>query len=173
MPTVSAFSSTNTFSSNDGNVSSETSFSTGFTSLGVPSGATINGFKFTIRASKRSEEHTFNSDGPLLFKVQKGSGDSATLSSAFGLNDSIDASGGEDFTDVTAGSSSQLFGLTWDTTTANAIQLLYNESFDDTPDGFSTFVDSIQCEVTYTAGGNGLIKLTSGFLKLKTGKITL
>jgi len=27
--------------------------------------------------------------------------------------------------------------------------------------------------LTYTAGGNGLIKHTSGFLKLKTGKITL
>ena len=129
MPTVSAFSSTNTFSSNDGNVSSETSFSTGFTSLGVPSGATINGFKFTIRASKRSEEHTFNSDGPLLFKVQKGSGDSATLSSAFGSNDSLTAVG-EDLADITLGSSSQLFGTTWDSTTANAIQLIYDSSFE-------------------------------------------
>ena len=172
MPTVSSFSSTNYLSANDGVTERRDNFTTSFTSLGVPTGATINGFKFTIRASKASEEHTFNSDGPLLFKVQKGSGDSATLSPAFGSNDSLTAVG-TDFGDITLGSSSQLFGITWDSTTANAIQLIYDSSFDDTPEEFSLTFESAQCEVTYTLSGNGLIKLTSGFLKLKTGKITL
>ena len=109
----------------------------------------------------------------ILFKIQKGSGDSATLSSAVGLNETLSSFGGEEFQDVTVGSSSQLFGTTWDSTTANAIQLIYDSSFDDTPEGFVLTFESAQCEVTYTAGGNGLIKHTSGFLKLKTGKITL
>ena len=174
MPTVSAFSSTAALASNDAELVSESSFSTGFTSLGVPDGSIINGFKFTLRASKRLEDHTFNADGPLLFKIQKGSGDSATLSSAVGLNETLSSFGGEEFQDVTVGSSSQLFGLTWDSTTANAVQFVYNQSFSaDLPEGFSLFVNSVQCEITYTAGGNGLIKHTSGFLKLKTGKITL
>ena len=80
---------------------------------------------------------------------------------------------GTDFGDITLGSSSQLFGTTWDSATANAIQLIYDSSFDDTPEEFSLTFESAQCEVTYTLSGNGLIKLTSGFLKLKTGKITL
>ena len=172
MPTVSAFSTNQTFSANDGATDRITSLSTTFNNLGVPAGATINGFKFTLRLSKASEEHTFNSDGPLLFKVQKGSGDSATLSPAIGLNESLTAVG-TDFGDITLGSSSQLFGTTWDSTTANAIQLIYDSSFDDTPEEFVLTFESAQCEVTYTPSGNGLIKLTSGFLKLKTGKITL
>ena len=171
MPTVSAFSTNQTFSANDGATDRITSLSTTFNNLGVPAGATINGFKFTLRLSKASEEHTFNSDGPLLFKVQKGSGDSATLSPAIGLNESLTAVG-TDFGDVTVGSSSSLFGISWDSTTANGVTLKFDVEFDDTPEGFFVTADSVQCEVTYTSADPS-ITLTSGLITLTGGTITI
>ena len=173
MPSVSAFSSNAVLASNDGEVTTS-NFTTGFSSLGVPSGATILGFKFTIRQSKR-DTSTMNNEGPTLFKVRVGSSDDDAESSALAINESeTTASGGETFEDVTVGSSSSLFGLTWDATSANAVNFIFNTSFGGVlPEGFALFIDSVHCEVTYAATGNGLITLTSGTMVLKQGTINL
>ena len=170
MPTVSAFSSTNYLSANDGAVERVTSFTTSFTSLGVPSGATINGFKFTVRLAKVEGGDVSGA----VWKVQKGSGDSATLSSAKSINEESDGvEVFESFSDVTIGASNDLWGLSWNVTEANAVQLVFNAEL---VEGFSTvYLESAQCEIDYTAAasGGGTITHTSGLILIKQGKITL
>ena len=170
MPTVSAFSSTNYLSANDGGVQRISSFTTSFTSLGVPTGATINGFKFTVRLGKAEGGDVSGA----VWKVQKGSGDSATLSSAKSINESSDGvEVYESFSDVTIGASNDLWGLSWNVTEANAVQLVFNAEL---VEGFSTvYLESAQCEIDYTAAasGGGTITHTSGLILIKQGKITL
>ena len=71
-----------------------------------------------------------------------------------------------------AGGTSELWGMTWNATTAAAIQVRLAWG---TSDGDAVYLDYVLVRITYTeagaVAGKGKIQLTSGKLQLNSGKI--
>jgi hypothetical protein len=72
------------------------------------------------------------------------------------------------------GSSSNLWGLTWDVSTANAIQIQVDNST-MLPAGTQMYWDWVKVRITYTEGilSNGKMTLQSGLTQLTSGKVIL
>ena len=172
MATTSGFSSTNTFSANDGVTSRTSNWSSTFSNLAVPAGATVNGLKFTLRVAKGSEEEDISG---AHFKVISDT-DSDVISDGKGINEeSGEVATFTDYSDITVGASNDLWGLDWTVAQANGVTLQFNMEFVEGAE-FTTYWDSFQCEITYTAAavaGAGKIIVKQGIITLKQGKITL
>ena len=111
-----------------------------FSSLSISEGATINGIEIGAEGNSNSGANT-----PHMF-VYNG----ADWSSALANNGSF--SRATSTIDPAWGSSSNLWGLSWDATTAAAIQIKMDSS--SITSGRRIFFDYIKVRITYTAGGN-------------------
>ena len=131
-----------------------------FTSLSVPAGATINGIEVVVDGQGNSNIFT-----PLM-KVYNGTSWSSGLpfQGTFGKNNAE--------YDPGWGSSSTLWGLTWNTSTANAIQIQVDSST-LLPAGTQLYWDWVKVRITYTEVVIPPIKLNSGLIQLTSGKVIL
>ena len=137
------------------NQSSADTVYSGFTSLSIPSGATINGIEVIVHASSNST----------LLRVVLNDGTSySSLRATNGLPGKTLAT-----VDPCWGSSSDLWGLSWDATTAAAIKIEIDAS---TMDSGGYFWDWLKVRITYTeapAESFTTLKVSSGNLTLKSG----
>ena len=134
-----------------------------FNDLSVPSGATINGIELLINMAGSGL-----TNGGAYFKVNNGTSDSAAK--APNQNFSAYAT----FSDMSIGASNDLWGLTWDATTANDISALWDVTFHDSAG--TAYFDHVQVRITYTEGApdtSGPITITSGKISLTSGLITI
>ena len=127
-----------------------------FGNLSVPSGATINGLEITVEGQGNNFAAT-----PLIFLDSGGSVSSGIApSAAFNKSDAT----------VTYGGPTELWGLSWTSTTANGVIATLDMS---TISSGRVFFDHLFMTVYYTEGALGFIKLTSGLVKITSGKISL
>ena len=129
-----------------------------FGNLSVPNGATINGLEITVEGQGSNFAAT-----PEIF-LNNGSSNSNGLAPSAAFNKSDQ--------DVTYGSSTQLWGLSWTNTTANEVVATIDVS---TIASGVLFWDHVFITVTYTEGitSNGILKIDGGLIQLTSGKITL
>ena len=135
----------------------------GFNSLSVPAGATINGIEVVVDGQGNTGIFT-----PLM-KVYNGtswSNGTPFQGPAFSKNN-VEYDPGW-------GSSSNLWGLTWDASTANAIQIQVDNST-MLPAGTQMYWDWVKVRITYTEGilSNGKTTFQSGLIQLTSGKISI
>ena len=135
---------------------------TGFNSLSVPPGAIINGIEVVVDGQGNTGNFI-----PLM-KVYNGTSWSSGLpfQGDFGKNNAE--------YDPGWGSSSNLWGLTWNTSTANAIQIQVDNST-MLPAGTQMYWDWVKVRITYTEGilSNGKTTFQSGLIQLRSGKISI
>jgi hypothetical protein len=133
-----------------------------FNSLSVPAGATINGIEVVVDGQGNTGNFI-----PLM-KVYNGT----SWSNGLPFQGDFGKSNAE--YDPGWGSSSNLWGLAWDATTAVAIQIQVDNST-MLPAGTQLYWDYIKVRITYTSGiiPNGKITLSSGLIQLTSGKVTL
>ena len=134
-----------------------------FNDLTVPASATINGIELLIRMGGASL-----TDGATYFKVNNGTSDSSAkvANQAFPVYPPTG--------DITIGGSADLWGLTWNTTTANDITTKWDTAFHDSAG--TAYFDHVQVRITYTEGApdtSGPITITSGKISLTYGLITI
>ena len=127
-----------------------------FGNLNVPSGATVNGLEITVEGQGSNFAAT-----PEIF-LYNGSSNSSGIapSGTFSKSDAT----------VTYGSSTQLWGLSWTNTTANAVVATIDVS---TITSGVLYWDYVFITVTYTEGIIPKIQLTQGLIQIINGKITL
>ena len=116
-----------------------------FSSLSIPAGATINGIEIIMEANSNSGANT-----PHMF-VYNG----ADWSSALANNGSF--SRATSTIDPAWGSSSNLWGLEWNATTAADIQIKMDSS--SITSGKRIFIDYIKVRIPYTAAGGNIGKV--------------
>ena len=130
-----------------------------FGNLAVPAGATIDGLEITVEGQGSNFAAT-----PEIF-LNNGSSNSSGIAPSAAFNKSDQ--------DVTYGSSTQLWGLSWTPTSANAVSATIDVS---TIASGVLFWDYVVMAVYYTAAAAAAgapIKLTSGLIKITSGKISL
>ena len=118
-----------------------------FSSLSIPAGATINGIEIIAEGNSNSGANT-----PHMF-VYNG----ADWSSALANNGSFSKS--TSTIDPAWGSSSNLWGLEWNATTAANIQIKMDSS--SITSGKRIFIDYIKVRITYTAAGGEIAKVSN------------
>tara|TARA_R110000765_G_scaffold20147_2_gene52463 strand:+ start:60 stop:578 length:519 start_codon:yes stop_codon:yes gene_type:complete len=129
----------------------------GFSSLSIPAGATIDGIEVIVEGNG-----TFPPGDPEVF-VNNGSGNSSNKVFLGGMaKTSI-------LHDPGWGANNDLWGLSWDATTAAAIEVTIDCSTIASGVGFWDFV---KVRVTYTED-NGKIILPSGRIVIPQGKVIL
>mgnify|MGYP003653234338 CR=1 FL=1 len=129
-----------------------------FGNLNVPSGATVNGLEITVEGQGNTFAQT-----PEIF-LYNGSSNSSGIAPS-GIFSKVDET-------VTYGSSTQLWGLSWTNTTANAVVATIDVS---TIASGRLFWDHVFITITYTEGitSNGILKIDNGLIQLTLGKVTL
>jgi hypothetical protein len=129
-----------------------------FGNLSVPNGATINGLEITVEGQGSNFAAT-----PEIF-LSNGSSHSSGIapSGAFGKSDSL----------KTYGSSTELWGLSWTPSTANAVVATIDVS---TIASGELYWDYVFITVTYTEGlvSSGAIQLNSGLVQINNGRVVL
>ena len=141
---------------------------TAFGNLAVPAGATILGIEFDMEgyASAISFPADFlsvSNDGGTTFSTPKNI-NTEPFSTLSGLHN-VEKSGGND----------QLWGMSWDSTSANAIQ--YKIDFVDLNAG-AVYFDYVLCriyykpQVSYTSSGDNLV-LGDGTIVVNGGTLTI
>lgn len=118
-----------------------------FSSLSIPAGATINGIEIVAEGNSNSGANT-----PHMFV----SYDGEDWSSALANNGSF--SRATSTIDPAWGSSSNLWGLSWNATTAAAIQIKMDSS--SITSGKRVFFDYIKVRITYTAAEPVIAKVS-------------
>ena len=119
-----------------------------FSSLSIPAGATINGIEILGEGAGNTGTNT-----PHMFVSYDGEDWSSALAnnSTFGK--------GYSTIDPAWGSSSNLWGLSWNATTAAAIQIKMDSS--SVPTNKRIFFDYIKVRITYTAAGGEIAKVSN------------
>tara|TARA_R110001583_G_scaffold12865_1_gene56431 strand:+ start:43 stop:570 length:528 start_codon:yes stop_codon:yes gene_type:complete len=129
-----------------------------FGNLNVPSGATINGLAITVEGQGSNFATT-----PEIF-LYNGSSNSSGINAntAFNKSDSLKQ----------YGSSTELWGLSWTNTTANAVVATIDVS---TIASGVLYWDYVLMTVTYTEGlvSNGMLKIDSGLVQINNGRVVL
>jgi hypothetical protein len=129
-----------------------------FGNLNVPSGATINGLEITVEGQGSNFATT-----PEIFLYNGSSNSSGILASTeFNKSDSLKQ----------YGSSTELWGLSWTPSTANAVVATIDVS---TIASGVLFWDYVLMTVTYTEGvlSSGLIQLNNGLVQINNGRVVL
>ena len=128
-----------------------------FSSLSIPSGATINGIEILAEASSNT-----GLNEPDMF-VYNGTSWSSALANNGTWGKSVTT------IDPAWGSSSNLWGLTWTAAQAAAIQIKMDSS--SITSGRRLFVDYIKVRVTYTAAASGYGNAVNGVAAANIGKV--
>jgi len=133
-----------------------------YSSLSVPTGATINGIIVTWTGGYQSAVHP---SLEVMSVAYDGSLDSDTLAA----NNPLDVAYYPDTSTITFGSPTNLWGLAWSVDQANGIATkMYT--------GSGTFYhDAFQVTIYYTtlAGGSSSINVSQGIINFSQGKITI
>jgi len=129
-----------------------------FGNLSVPDGATINGLEIAVEGAGNNFAAT-----PEII-LDNGSSNSSGIAPSGAFNKSDQT--------VTYGNSTELWGLSWTPSTANAVVATIDVS---TIASGVMFWDFVLMTVTYTEGliPNGMLKIDGGLIQLTSGKITL
>ena len=128
-----------------------------FSSLSIPAGATINGIEILAEAASNTGPNE-----PTML-IWNGSSWSSALSNNGTWGKSVTT------IDPAWGSSSNLWGLAWNATTAAAIQIKMDSS--SITSGRRLFVDYIKVRVTYTAAASGYGNAVNGVAAANIGKV--
>jgi hypothetical protein len=143
----------------------QTFIGTAFGNLSVPAGATIDGIIVEMEGYAAQGSHDGNVGDWIAVSNDGGTTFSTAQSVTTGLwSTSIGA-----FQVESAGGTSELWGMSWNATTANAIQVRMTWT---SSDGNAVYLDYAKVIVHYTSIPiKGKIQLTSGKLQLNSGKI--
>jgi len=153
---IAAWASSNNTRNNPSFNSSTGDITLQFGFLNVPSGTTITGLEITVEGQGSNFAAT-----PEIF-LNNGSSNSSGIAPSAAFNKSDQ--------DVTYGGSSELWGLSWTPTTANAVTATIDVS---TIASGVLFWDYVLMRVYYETGTGAPIKITSGLVKITSGKISL
>jgi hypothetical protein len=129
-----------------------------FGTVNIPTGATIDGIEITAEGTGNPPPNK-----PEIF-VNNGTSNSSNLSCNGSFTKSPDST-------QTWGSSSQLWGLSWTSLTASQITVTVDTS---TMGGATIIWDFVGITIHYTEAPSGnLVKLRSGQVQLRSGKISI
>ena len=161
----------NKFKADDGNVQrirdGQTAICTAFGNLSIPAGATIDGIEVDMEGSAGETDHD-TQVGDWIYVSNDGGSSWSTAQSV--TTGPWIAYGGAD-TVETAGGTSELWGETWNATTAAAIQVKLAWS---TTNSDAVFLDYVLVRITYTVGEpSESLTIKSGKLNIKSGKLTI
>ena len=135
-----------------------------YTDLDVPSGATINGIILTWTGGTTEG---WDSSSHVMF-VNNGDGYSSGVRSNAVLSESPSLSS------ATYGGATNLWGLTWTVNQANSIRTKFNTDINEEEEIAPIGVhDAFQITIHYTPLTPGKITISSGLVKISSGKITL
>ena len=130
-----------------------------FGNLNVPADATINGLEVTVEGQGNNFAAT-----PLIFLDSGGSVSSGIApSAAFNKTDQV----------VTYGSSTELWGLSWTSTTANAVIATIDVSTIASGQLFWDFVKITVHYSEFTPTITNFVTLSSGKIIISRGKVTI
>ena len=132
-----------------------------YTSLTVPSGATVNGITLTWTGGTSG----WNEEDEVMF-VNNGGGFSDPLSATSG---GVTEGSTPPFGILIFGGSTNLWGLTWTPDQANSI----STKFTVEGEGQTAYHDAFQIGIHYTLLTSHKIIIPSGLVKISSGKITL
>ena len=130
-----------------------------FSSLSIPAGATINGIEIITEAAGKCGANTPE------FTVNNGTSDSSGLAFSGSLDRSMTTY------DPGWGSSSNLWGLSWNATTAAGITITVDNSTMGSGGTKSWRCDYLKVRVTYTAAASGYGNIVNGVAAANIGKV--
>ncbi len=136
-----------------------------YSSLSVPTGATINGIVVTWTGGYSSG---VNPAATVMSVAYPGSGDSSILAT----NEPLSVTTGTDTSTITFGSSTNLWGLDWTVDQANTISTkMYISGL-----GVTFYHDAFQVTIHYTelnAVTSLSTSISSGIVKIESGKVII
>ena len=139
---------------------------TGFNSLSFPSGAVIVGIEVRVLGYEGTAQPNWDASGNYWISVSNDGG--TTFSSKKGTGGNWGTNAGTAQTQ-TAGGSTDLWGMTWNATTAAAIQTRFGWSGNP---GIAVFADYVSVRIHYNVPKNyNKSEITSGTVKFTSGNI--
>ena len=144
-----------------------TAICTAFGNLSIPAGATIDGIEVDMEGTAQETDHDTQVGNWIYVSNDGGSSWSTAQSVTTGP---WIAYGGAD-TVETAGGTSELWGESWNATTAAAVQV---KLYWGTSGGDAVYLDYVLVRITYTVGEpSESLTIKSGKLNIKSGKLTI
>jgi hypothetical protein len=163
----------NNFMADDGSIQrirdGQTAVCTAFGNLSIPAGATIDGIEVDMEGTALDTNHDAAVGGQWISVSNDGG-------SSFSTGQSITTGPWVAYPGTmvveTAGGTSELWGETWNATTAASIQVRFVWP---TSNGDAVFFDYVKVRITYTVAASPPTKFTisSGTLKIKGGNLKL